>query len=74
MRRTAVITLLLLITMTGINQRGRYGRYIRWILTACDFLVLNLAFFITVLLTPEFDEARPRLIWLMVNIAYFPAA
>lgn len=60
--------------MTGINQRGRYGRYIRWILTGCDFLILNIAYFITVLLTPEFDAERPRLVWLMANLAYLPAA
>lgn len=60
--------------MTGINQRGRYGRYIRWILTAGDFLILNLAFFLTVAITPDFDAMRPRLVWLMANIAYLPAA
>lgn len=60
--------------MTGINQRGRYGRYIRWILTGCDFLILNIAYFITVFLTPEFDAERPRLVWLMANLAYLPAA
>lgn len=60
--------------MTGINQRGRYGRYIRWLLTAGDFLILNLAFFITVAITPDFDATRPRLVWLMANMAYLPAA
>lgn len=60
--------------MTGINQRGRYGRFIRWILTAGDFLMLNIAYFATVWLTPEFDATKPRLVWLMANIAYLPAA
>ncbi|MCM1348708.1 MAG: undecaprenyl-phosphate glucose phosphotransferase [Firmicutes bacterium] len=60
--------------MTGINQRGRYGRYIRWILTAGDFIILNIAFFLTVALAPEYDVSRPRLLWLMANIAYIPAA
>lgn len=60
--------------MTGINHRGRYGRYIRWILTAIDFIILNLAFFITVALTPQFLAPRPRLIWLLANMAYVPAA
>jgi len=60
--------------MTGINQRGRYGRYIRGILTVCDFIVLNLSYFITLLLTPDFDAVKPRLVWLMANIAYCPVA
>lgn len=60
--------------MTGINQRGRYGRYIRWILTFSDFLILNIAFFLTVTITPGFDAESPRLTWLIANLAYLPAA
>lgn len=60
--------------MTGINQRGRYGRYIQGILTTVDFIILNIAFFITEWLTPEFNVPHPRAIWLLANIAYIPAA
>lgn len=60
--------------MTGINQRGRYGRYIQGMLTAVDFFILNIAFFLTEWLTPEFDSPHPRAIWLLANIAYIPAA
>ncbi|MCM1293638.1 MAG: undecaprenyl-phosphate glucose phosphotransferase [Bacteroides sp.] len=60
--------------MTGINQRGRYGQYIQLILTAVDFLIINIAFFITAWLTPAFIEERTRSVWLIANIAYLPAA
>lgn len=59
--------------MTGIHHRGRYGHYIRWILAFGDILTLNFAYFLTLWLVPEFNEARPRLIWLMVNVAFVPA-
>ncbi len=60
--------------MTGINQRGRYGRYIQWILTGVDFLILNAVFFITARLTPEFIMERTRTVWLLANICYMHAA
>lgn len=60
--------------MTGINQRGRYGRYIQLILTVVDFVILNFAFLLTEWLIPEFDSPHPRAIWLLANIAYIPAA
>lgn len=60
--------------MTGINQRGRYGRYIQLILTAVDFLIINIAFLITAKLTPEFVIERTRTVWLLANLAYLPAA
>ncbi len=60
--------------MTGINQRGRYGRYLKSVLTIVDFLILNFVFFVTLALTPQFDVSRPRLIWLLANLAYIPAA
>ena len=60
--------------MTGINQRGRYGRYIQIILTIVDFLIINLAFILTSKLTPEFTLVDSRLVWLLANIAYIPAA
>lgn len=60
--------------MTGINQRGRYGRYIQLVLTCVDFLIINVAFFITAKLTPEFIVERTRTVWLLANISYLPAA
>lgn len=60
--------------MTGINQKGRYGRYIQLILTSVDFLILNIAFIITACLSPEFIAERPRTVWLLANLVYLPVA
>lgn len=60
--------------MTGINQRGRYGRYIHLILTAIDFIIINAVFFITANLNPEFVAVKERTVWLLANIAYMPVA
>lgn len=60
--------------MTGINQKGRYGRYLQSILTGIDFIIINTAFFITTLLSPELIAEWSRTVWLLVNISYFPVA
>lgn len=60
--------------MTGINQRGRYGSYIQLILTFVDFIILNIAFFVTARLSPEFIAERTRTVWLLANVCYLPAA
>ena len=59
--------------MTGINQRGRYGRYIHLLLTIIDFIIINIAFCITAWITPEFVVERTRTVWLLANLAYIPA-
>lgn len=60
--------------MTSINQRGRYGQYIQVILTLSDFLIINIAYAITARLAPSFVLENARMVWLMANIAYLPAA
>ena len=60
--------------MTGINQKGRYGRYIHLILIAIDFMIINAVFFLVAHLQPEFVEVRGRTVWLMANLAYCPVA
>lgn len=60
--------------MTGINQRGRYGRYIHYIFTAVDFLIINLAF-VTVWHFPTLLHTQGgRTAWLLVNLVYLPVA
>lgn len=61
-----------LIPMTRTISKGRYGKYIQNILTLCDFIVLNIVFFAVTWLCPDMVESRPRLVWLLVNIAYLP--
>ncbi len=60
--------------MTGINARGRYGRYIQLILNCVDFLIINIAFLIAARLSPDFVAVRMRTVWFLANISYLPAA
>lgn len=60
--------------MTGINQKGRYGRYIHLILIAIDFIIINAVFFTIAWLEPDFVAERARTVWLLANIAYLPVA
>ncbi len=59
-------------TMTEINARGRYGRFIHSILSGIDFVVLNAVFAITCLCSPAMVAERGRTVWLLVNVAYIP--
>lgn len=60
--------------MAGIIQKGRYGRYIHHILTALDFIIINLAFLVTACLQPSLVEERSRTVWLLANLTYIPVA
>lgn len=56
------------------NQKGKYGNYLRAAISIMDFVVINLLFGATVALNPEVADARHiRVIWLLLNISYFPA-
>lgn len=55
-------------------QRGKYGRYIHTIFAAVDFIVVNLVFLIVTMCNPEVTQFHTRLAWLLVNVAYVPAA
>lgn len=60
--------------MTVVNQRGRYGRYINNALTLSDFFVVNMIYALVLLLNPEVWHGSVRLVGVLVNIAYLPAA
>lgn len=60
--------------MTGINQKGRYGRYIHLILIAIDFLIINAVFFVMADLEPALIAERARTVWLLANMSYLPVA
>ena len=60
--------------MTVVNQRGRYGRYINNLLTTSDFFVVNMIYAFVLLLTPTAWQGHVRLVGVLVNIAYLPAA
>lgn len=53
---------------------GRYNRYYRRILLTVDFVILNAVFFVVTLMNPGVAELHGRLVWLLLNLAYFPVA
>lgn len=53
-----------------MKDKGRYGSFIRWIFTAIDFGVLNVAYFAVCLFTPVAEHFFSRPVWLMMNISY----
>lgn len=56
------------------NHKVKYGNYLSTIITVMDFVVINISFWITTLLNPEIAAAHNvRIIWLLLNISYFPA-
>lgn len=56
------------------NHKVKYGNYLRTVITVMDFVVINILFWITTMLNPEIAAAHNiRIIWLLLNISYFPA-
>lgn len=53
---------------------GRYNRYYRRILLTVDFVILNAVFFVVTLMNPGVAELHGRIVWLLLNLAYFPVA
>ena len=60
--------------MTTHNQRGRYGRYVGNLLTLSDFIIVNAVFAMVVVLNPPAWPHQAKLVGLLMNIAYIPAA
>lgn len=60
--------------MSGIFQKGRYGKYIHYLLTLADFIIINIAFAVTAWLQPALLEERGRTVWLLANFCYLPVA
>lgn len=59
--------------MATVNK-GKYGRYIQSILTTCDFLVLNIVFVVTCLISFDMIREHARVTLFLVNISFVPAA
>ncbi len=49
-----------------------FGRYLNNMLTAVDFLVLNLTFLLATRIHPDLTCSRGGLVWLLLNIAMIP--
>lgn len=58
--------------MTAVNQKGKYGRYIHGVLTCSDLLLVNLLFWATSLLGNDLSHFNPKILWLMLNVAFVP--
>ena len=57
-----------------MKEKIRFGKYLRALLSAGDFLVLNLAYFLTVCIAASAGDAfAGKWVWLIVNIAFIPA-
>lgn len=59
---------------TSVTAKGRYGRYIPTVLTLADFVVVNIVFLLADSISDGFSTDRHRLLWLLMNVAYIPAA
>ena len=55
-------------------SKGKYGRYLPRLMSAVDFVLLNGAMFAVEQLNASVPELRSKLVWLLLNVAYLPAA
>lgn len=56
------------------NHRGRYGRYLNSILILTDFIVINIVFIATCLISPDIIQEHARVTLFLLNISYIPIA
>ena len=55
-----------------MKSKGRYGQFVRWIFSIIDLLIVNLAFYATMLwYDGEFgtDGMYSRMAWVVLNVA-----
>ena len=57
-----------------MKDRVRFGKYIRFALTFGDFVVLNLAFLISLWILPAGTVFASKWVWLIANLAFIPSA
>ena len=55
-----------------MESRGRYGYLLRSLIVVIDFLCLNLVYALVCIWGSEDSEFRNKLVWLLLNFAYFP--
>lgn len=56
-----------------MSEGVRLGKYLKATLTVGDYIVLNLAYFLTCWLTPYGNEFSSKWIWLIANVSYIPS-
>ena len=52
------------------GRKGRYGQFVRWIFSAVDLLIVNLAYFSTCWWVGFTGGFYSRLVWLLLNACY----
>ncbi len=60
--------------MTSVNNKTGYGRYIQFLLTAGDLLLLNLIFVITCIISFDMIREHARVTMFLVNVSFLPTA
>lgn len=60
--------------MQDIDRRGKYGKYLRAIIIAIDFLVVNICYIFACQFDDEVSGFRWKVTLLLVNISYLPAS
>lgn len=58
--------------MTANKNKGSYGQLIYPMLVVTDIALVNLLFWITTLIHPEIYHSHPKVVWLLLNVAYLP--
>lgn len=56
------------------TDRVRIGKYLYTFLTFCDFLILNVSYFITIWITGNDTVFSTKQMWLLVNLSFIPSA
>lgn len=56
-----------------MSREIRFGKYIRGVLTFSDFVVLNIAYLLAIVIAPFGSELESKWIWLIANIAFIPS-
>lgn len=54
------------------SKKGKYGRHLHRILAVGDYVVLNVVFFILLILYPDVPQLHSRITLLLLNVAYLP--
>lgn len=60
--------------MPSEGLQGRYGRYIKNIIVAGDFAVVNITYIITLLILGRYTGVSLREVLMVINVAYIPVA
>lgn len=57
-----------------MSPRGNYGKFIPAIFTVVDFVIINAVYLLTFLISPGVPDWCGRILWVLLNLSYFPVA